>query len=413
MMEKLAIDGGKPVRTEPFPPRIMFDEREKKAALEVIEKTMTGNQALDRYGGVHVDAYEKEVAAYFGTKFATATSAGTAAIHAALGALRLEPGTEVITSPITDPGTVAPILMQNCIPIFADVDYDTLNITAETIAERLSEKTRVIIPVHLAGQPCDMDPIMKLAREHNLIVIEDVAQAHGAKYKGRFAGSIGDMGTLSLMSGKHMTSGGQGGMVLTDNEEFYWNAKRFADRGKPFGSSEPTNLFLGLNYRMTELEAAIGRVQLTKLADIVAKRRKTAESLRNAMQGLQAFRLWKIRDDVDATYWFLFLHFDSSKMKVSKVQCAAALQAEGMPVGAHYVTVMYKQKWIRDQVTYGGSRCPWSCPHARKIDHYDPCPQAEKALADYMTLYMHEGWGEREVEDVVQALQKVEHHYLK
>jgi len=167
--------------------------------------------------------------------------------------LRLEPGTEVITSPITDPGTVAPILMQNCIPVFADVDYDTLNITAASIEKMITEKTRVLIPVHLAGQPCDMNPIMELAKQHNLTVIEDCAQAHGVKYKGKYVGTIGHLGAFSLMAGKHTTSGGQGGMVIANDEKLYWNAKRFADRGKPFNSDNPTNLFLGMNYRMTEL----------------------------------------------------------------------------------------------------------------------------------------------------------------
>ena len=192
--------------------------------------------------------------------------------------MRLEPGTEVITSPITDPGTVAPILMQNCIPVFADVDYDTLNMTAASIEKMITEKTRVLIPVHLAGQPCDMNPIMELARQHNLTVIEDCAQAHGVKYKGKYVGTIGHLGAFSLMAGKHTTSGGQGGMVITNDEKLYWNAKRFADRGKPFNSDDSTNLFLGLNYRMTELQAAIGRVQLQKLRSSVRRRLPPKES---------------------------------------------------------------------------------------------------------------------------------------
>jgi len=192
--------------------------------------------ALDRYGieETEVDLYEKEFADYFGVKYATAVSSGTAAIHSALGALKLEPGDEIITSPITDPGTIAPILFQNCIPVFADVDYEILNINPESVKEKITERTKVIIVVHFAGQPANIDPVMELAKEHDLIVIEDCAQAHGAKHKERYVGTIGDIGCFSLMSGKHMTSGGQGGMVITNDEELYWNAKRFADRGKPF-----------------------------------------------------------------------------------------------------------------------------------------------------------------------------------
>ncbi len=331
---------------------------ERQAILEVVEKTMTGNQALDRYGGIHVDAYEKEFAEYFGTSSATAVSSGTAAVHSALAALQLEPGSEVITTPITDPGTVAPILSQNLIPVFADVDYQTLNITAQDIKERITDKTRVIIVVHLTGQPCDMDPILKLARENNLIVIEDCAQAHGSKYKGRYVGTIGDIGVFSMMSSKHMTSGGQGGMVITNNEEIYWNAKRFADRGKPFSSDEDTNLFMGINYRMTELEACVGRIQFKKLDRIIEKRQRIVDKLREGISKLESIRLWRVIEGAQPNYWFCFLHYDKEKTGVDKKTFAEAVQAEGIPVGAHYVKVMYDGVWIRDRRTYGSSACP-------------------------------------------------------
>ena len=404
-MGKLAIEGGVPVREEPFPPRIIFGEEEKQAILEVVEKTMNGDQALDRYGGIHVDTYEKEFAAYFGSRYATAVSSGTAAVHSALAALQLEPGSEVITSPITDPGTVSPILSQNLIPVFADVDYQTLNITAPNIKERITDKTGAIIVVHLAGQPCDMDPIMELAKENSLTVIEDCAQAHGSKYKGRYVGIIGDVGVFSLMSGKHMTSGGQGGMVITNNEEIYWNAKRFADRGKPFHSDEDTNLFMGLNYRMTELEAGVGRMQLKKLNKIIEKRQRLVNKLREGISQLKTVRLWKIIEGAEPNYWFCFLRYDNK----DKETFAKAVQAEGIPVGAHYVKVMYEGVWIKERKAYGNSGYPWSCPrYGKKIDYTHCCPQAEKALEDHMLLYIHEGWAEKEVDDTIMALEKVE-----
>lgn len=409
-MEKLAFYGGRPVRKKPFPPRIMFTEAERTAALEVLEKSMSGDQAFDRYGGVHVDAFEKEMAQYYGTRYATATSSGTSAVHTALAALRLEPLDEVITSPITDPGTVAPILFQNCIPVFADVDYHTMNITAETIEKCISEKTRAIIAVHLAGQSCDLDPIRDLAKRHNLYLIEDCAQAHGAKYKGRYVGTMGQISAMSLMCGKHTTSGGQGGMVFTDDELLYWNAKRFADRGKPFNSTDTTNLFLGNNYRMTELEAAIGRVQLEKLEALKQKRQWIVQELKKRLES-QAIRLWQI--DAEANPWFCFLHYDKYKMTVDKYAFAQALAKEGIPVGAHYTAPIYQQTWIRERMAYGTSGYPWTDPRARKIDYTNSCPVAEKAIANHMTLYIHEGWGEEEVEDVVRAIGKVEKHYLK
>ena len=395
-----------------FPPRIIFDEREKAAILGVVEKTMTGPEAIDMYGkGPQVTSYEKEFAEYFGVKYAAAVSSGTAAIHSAVGALRLEPGSEIITTPITDPGTVAPILMQNCIPIFVDVEYETLNLSARSIEKNITDRTRAIIAVHLAGQPCDMEPIMEIARNHNLYVIEDCAQAHGAKYKGRYVGTIGDLGVFSLMAGKHMNSGGQGGMVITNHEELYWNAKRFSDRGKPFNSEEKTNLLLGLNYRMTELQAAVGRVQLTKLADIKRKRQCVVEKLREGMSGLQAFQLWKFIDDGEVNPWFAFVRFNQDRMKINKEEAATILAELGLPVGAHYVVPIYNQYWIKNRVTYGNSQYPWSMPGVREIDYTNCCPSAERALEDHMTLYLHEGWGEKEINYTVEAYKKVEEEY--
>lgn len=395
-----------------FPPRIIFDEREKEAILRVVEKTMSGPEAIDMYGkGPEVASYEKEFAEYFGVRYAAAVTSGTAAVHSAIGALRLEPGSEIITTPITDPGTVAPILMQNCIPIFADVEYDTLNISPRSIEENITDKTRAVIVVHLAGQPCNMDPIIEVARRHNLYVIEDCAQAHGAKYKGRYVGSIGDLGVFSLMAGKHMNSAGQGGMVITNNEELYWNAKRFSDRGKPFNSEEKTNLFLGLNYRMTELQAAVGRVQLTKLENIKKKRQWIVKSLRDGMSDLKAFKLWKFIDNVEPNPWFAFVRFNKEVMKINKEEAARVLVELGLPIGAHYVVPIYNQYWIKNRVTYGNSQYPWSMPGARKIDYTNCCPNAEKALEDHMTLYLHEGWGEREINYTIEAFKKVEKEY--
>lgn len=395
-----------------FPPRIIFDEREKEAILRVVEKTMTGPEAIDLYGkGPEVASYEREFADYFGVKFAAAVSSGTAAIHSAIGALRLEPGSEIITTPITDPGTVAPILIQNCIPIFADVDYETLNLSPESIEKNITEKTKAIIVVHLAGQPCNMDPIVDIAKRYNLYLIEDCAQAHGAKYKGRYVGTFGDIAAFSLMAGKHMNAGGQGGMVITNNEELYWNSKRFSDRGKPFNSTETTNLFLGLNYRITELQAAVGRVQLTKLADIKSKRQWIVERLREGLSGLKVFRLWKFIDNTEPNPWFAFVKFNKGCMRINKEETAKILAEYGLPVGAHYVVPIYNQYWIRNRVTYGTSQYPWSMPGAREIDYTNCCPNAEMALTDHMTLYLHEGWTEREINYTIEVFKKVEDEY--
>ncbi len=410
----LAIDGGTPVRTEPFPARLQIDEREIEAVMELLQQCKEGGGAFDRYGGTHVDAYEREFAAHVGTKFATACSAGTAAVHTALGALRLDIGCEVISSPITDPGAVAPILWNNCIPIFADADPDTMNMDPASVAERVSDKTRAIIAGHIAGQPCDMDPIMEIAEEHDLRVIEDCSQAHDAEYKGRKVGSIGHLAAFSLMSGKHSTAGGQGGMVVTNDEELYWNAKRFADRGKPFNAEGRRNLFLGNNYRMTELEAVIGRVQLQKLPEIVAKRRRAVARLEEGIRDLRRVRLGKVIEGAKSAYWFVLLKLDLEGLKVPKAQFAAAVAAEGVPCTASYDHIVYEQDWIRDRQTYGQSRCPWVCPfYGKEVNYEGSCPNARLAIDTHMLTSVHECYTDREADDIAAALGKVEAAYLK
>ncbi|MCM8788983.1 MAG: DegT/DnrJ/EryC1/StrS family aminotransferase, partial [Candidatus Omnitrophica bacterium] len=249
---------------------------------------------------------------------------------------------------------------------------------------------------------------------HNIPVIEDCAQAHGAKYKDRYAGTFATLSAFSLMSGKHTTSGGQGGMVMTDDENLYWEAKRFADRGKPFNSTETTNLFVGLNYRMTELEAAIGREQLRKMFAIAEKRRNIYKKIKEGFEKeLSAFRIHFCEPDAEPNPWFLFVHVDRESMRAGNDILAQALSAEGIPVGQKYVAPMYQAKWIVERITFGSSQMPWSLPGARKIDYKNCCPNAEKALEDHMTLSIHECYENQEISDIIKAFKKVENYFFK
>ncbi len=413
-MVKLAIDGGEPIRATPFPRRLLVGEEEIDALHALLEKERTQGGGFDRYGGEHVDAYEREFADYHGAAYATAVSSGTAAVHTALGALRLDIAQEVLSSPITDPGGVAPILWNNCIPIFADADPRTMNVDPASLAERVTERTRAIIVTHLAGQPVDMDPVMEIARAHSLPVIEDCSQAHGALYKGRLVGTIGDMGVFSLMGGKHHTAGGQGGMVITENEEYYWNAKRFADRGKPFNSDETKNLFLGLNYRMTEIEAVIGRVQLEKLDDILARRRALAAQLADEIADLQAVRMGHVLPHAVSSYWLLMLYVDTERLQVTKEQFARAAAAEGAPIDPHYDWIIYETPWIRNRANYGATQCPWSCPfYGQEVEYEGSCPNARRAIDSHIVVRWHEDYSPADVHDIAQVLHKVEEAYRR
>lgn len=408
----LAIDGGVPIRVDPIPHRIVVGPEEREAVIGLLDREMAVGGGFDRYGGIEVDAFEAEFAEHLGVHFATATSSGTAAIHSALAALRLEPGSEVISPPITDPGAVMPIVWLRCAPVFADVDPETFNLDPTSVAERITDRTRAIIVTHLAGQPANLTPILDIARRHHLTVIEDCAQAHDAVYKDMLVGGIGHAGAFSLMSGKHTVAGGQGGMVVTSDEEIYWNAKRFADRGKPFNSTETRNLFLGLNYRMTELEAAIGRIQLQKLPNVVARRRSLAAGVTERIADLETVRVGKVLDKVKSSYWFLFLRVDRARLRVTKERFAAAVRAEGLPVFPSYEHVVYDAPWLRDLYSSVQPRVPTlSTAGDCGSDTPEPCPNARKAVEDHMLVGLHEGWTDREVDDLAQALRKVERAY--
>ena len=214
--------------------------------------------------GRAVKEFEARFAKRYGVEFGRATTSGTASIHAAIAAVDPEPGDEIITSPITDIGALSPIIYQTAIPVFADVDPLTYNVTAETIAPRITRRTRAIIVTHLFGNPCDMGPILDLARKHELPVIEDAAQAYEAECDGQLVGTIGDFGCFSLQQGKHMTTG-EGGIVITRNEKYWRRLWLFVDKAWGYGDPAPDHYFLALNYRMTELQGAVALAQLEKL----------------------------------------------------------------------------------------------------------------------------------------------------
>ncbi|MGI5818548.1 MAG: DegT/DnrJ/EryC1/StrS family aminotransferase [Armatimonadota bacterium] len=411
-MSRLAVDGGTPVRTDPWPPRLQIDDREIEAVMDLMTAAKAGG-AFDRYGGVHVDEYEQQFADAIGTRWATGTSAGTAAVHSALGALRLEPGTEVISAPITDQGAIMPVVALGLIPIFADASPECMNMTPDSIREKITERTGAIVCAHIAGIPCEMDEIMSIADENDLYVIEDCAQAHGATYDGKLVGSIGHLGAYSLMSGKHTVAGGQGGMVVTDDEELYWNAKRFADRGKPFNSDVEGNLFLGMNYRMTELDAVIGKVQLGKMIDIADRRRAFVYRLEEELASSEVFSVCWYPEKSDPSWWFLLIRIHEEKLTCDKAGAVEAIQAEGIPMGLNYGAIAPKSHWLQQQSAFGReSKFPWDCvwPDGDWQAALD-VPNAWKADENHMRMGVHECCTEQEALDTAAALLKVEEAY--
>jgi len=404
-MDKLAIEGGKPVRTKPFPPRIQMGIEEERAVIEVIR-----SNALCRLDGTKVKELERAFPAHMGAKYGAASTSGTSAIHVALGAARLNPGGEVITTPLTDVGTIIPILMQNLIPVFADVDPLTCNITADTIREVMTDKTVAVIPVHLWGQACDLDPILELAEDKDLWVLEDCSQSHDAIYKGKKVGTMGDMGCFSFQQSKHMTTG-DGGMTITNDDDLASATAAFALKGDYF------NMFVGMNYRMTELQGAVALEQLKKLNGIVERRQRNADRLNKQISGLEGAHPPHIIKGATHVYWLYPLFLRPEKLKVTPKQFSEALAAEGIPFVSPRSSeeLVYTRPALMQKRVFGDSKCPWDCHfYGRKRD-YGPglCPTAESTLPNILTVTMHECLTYDDIDDMAEAIVKVEANYRK
>ena len=270
----------------PFSPWPSFTQQEADAVSQVLL-----SNKVNYWTGQECRQFEEEFADWAGSKYAIALGNGTLALDAALQALGIGVGDEVIVTPRTFIASISSVVNAGATPIFADVDEATGNITPESIAAVLTDKTKGIVCVHLAGWPCDMDGIMALADRHNLYVIEDCAQAHGARYKGRSVGSIGHIGAWSFCQDKIMTTGGEGGMVTTDDEQLWRKMWAYKDHGKSYAAvyeteQQPGYNWLhesfGTNWRMTEIQGVIGRIQLAHMSDWIAKRRANAQAILEA-----------------------------------------------------------------------------------------------------------------------------------
>lgn len=272
----------------PFSPWPSFTQEEADA----VQRVLLSNK-VNYWTGSECREFEKEFAAWCGVSHAVALANGTLALDVALKALNMGPGDEVVVTPRTFLASVSCVVNAGAIPVFADVDADSGNLSADTIAAVLTPKTKAVICVHLAGWPCDMDPIMRLAATHGLKVIEDCAQAHGARYKGRSVGSIGHIGAWSFCQDKIMTTGGEGGMVTTNDAELWHAMWSYKDHGKSYHAvyerqHPPGFRWLherfGTNWRMLEMQAVIGRIQLKRMAEWTHKRQAHADLLTRALE---------------------------------------------------------------------------------------------------------------------------------
>ncbi len=357
-LSQLAMNGGKKAIPTPLPARHLLDKREKQAVMALFDRSIKTGNAFG-YNGKEEEDFCKQFVKYMGGGFADAVSSGTNAVYVALRAINPEPFTEVIVGPITDPGGVMPIVLINCIPMIADAAPDSFNTGPDQIAEIITERTSAIIVPHIFGEPADIRGIMDLAKKNNIPVIEDCAQAPGATINGQPVGSFGDIAAFSTMFGKHFCTGGQGGIVYTKNEKLYWNARRVADRGKPFGlPSGSTNCIAALNSNSNDLACVIGRVQLTKLPKIVKRRQELAAKIFEGIADLKAIEKPSYVEGAHPSFWFLRIKFNASEVTCDKTQFCKALKEEGLPVRERYVPPVCTQDWFVNRRVFGTSALP-------------------------------------------------------
>jgi len=402
-MEKLALHGGIPVRTAPFPKRQPFGEDDLKEVREALE-----SQDLFFLAGNKIAALEQEFAAKYGVKHAVASTSGTAAVHLAAVALGAEPGDEIITSPVTDFGTVAGIIYQGLIPVFADWAPGTFNMSPAEVEKKIGPRTRGIIAVHLYGNPCDLDALAAISARHKIPLIEDCAQAYCTPYKGRWAGSIGDIGTFSMQQSKHLPTG-EGGMCITNNEGYARTMALFRDKGwqNRAQMGPRTYTLLGLNYRMNELTGAVARAQLRKVEGVVRAMTRQGDRLTELIRGIDGIAPCPVTPGAEHSYWlyaFRITGYDPQEF-------VKALQAEGIPVNWGYtITPIYTcADALADKKTFGSTSYPFNSPYAGRPVEYKPglCPVAERELLESGTLRFYENWSEADIDDVAAAFRKV------
>ncbi|MHB8763270.1 MAG: DegT/DnrJ/EryC1/StrS family aminotransferase [Deferrisomatales bacterium] len=351
-MTRLALDGGPPVRTAPFAPWPHFGDDEVEAAARVLR-----SGRVNYWTGEEGRRFEEEFAAFTGAPHAVAVANGTVALELALRALGVGPGDDVVTTPRTFVASASAAAMVGARPVFADVDPDSQNLTAATVRAALTPRTRAIVAVHLAGWPCDLDPLLELARERGLKVVEDCAQALGATYQGRSVGTLGHVGCFSFCQDKILTTAGEGGMVTTSDPALWERVWSLKDHGKSHaavygGGPSPPWRFrwlhesLGTNGRLTEVQAAVGRVALAKLPAWLAARRRHAAALAEGLGRLPGLRVPAPPAGVGHAWYkfYAFLRPEALAPGWDRERILQAIWAEGVPALTGSCGEIYREK---------------------------------------------------------------------
>ncbi len=376
---------------------------EEIAAITDVLQTGVLITTKGKYGKMLEESFAKRL----GVKYAYACNSGSAAVHVAIAAINPNPGDEIVTTSITDMGALTPIMFQGAIPVFADVCPKTLNVTAQTIEAVLSERTKAIIVTHLFGNPCVMSEIMALADARGIPVIEDTAQSPLATVDGKYVGTIGKIGAFSFQQGKHLTTG-EGGIVVTNDDEIARRMYLFINKAWGYGDPNPDHYFSSLNYRMTELQAALAVEQLKKLDACVAQRQAMAKILDEKLEGIDGIEVYKSAPNATHVYWKYCLRVDDRKIQDGAVGLAKALKVYDVASAPRYVVKpAYKCMVFRDQNTLGDSHFPFNLARPEAVDYNDDNFKGTiKGLHDVLVLPINEKYEAEHAEFLADSIRE-------
>jgi len=417
MENELAFLGGKKVIDYDVKRYNSIGSEEAEAVKKVVEKGVLsdflGSWDSDKfYGGEQVRGFEEEWSKYFDVKHSISVNSNTSGLMAAIGALGLEPGDEVIVPPWTMTATATAVLVWGGIPIFADIKQDTFTIDSDDIKKKITKRTKGIIAVNILGQACDYESILDIAKTNKLWVIEDNAQAPGVKYKNKFLGTWGDIGVFSLNYHKHINTG-EGGICITDSDILAERMQLIRNHGEAVVEGkkvERIDNIIGFNFRMTEMEAAIGREQLKKLNPLLLKRKGIVERLSKGLEGFFGLNIPARENHSGHSYYLYSIVFDIKKLKLSRRVICDAIRAEGVPGIAEGYTNIHLQPIYKKKIAFGTSHYPWSLNSDVEYNYAKGiCPVAERLHDEEFACIQlcNYDFNDNDVDKVIEAFNKV------
>lgn len=403
---KLAIHGGEKA-VGPAPKFARWGEPERDQLNKVVDQT-----SLLYWKGPQTTLFTERYKAIYPQQHVHVCSSGTAALHIAVAASGIGPGDEVITSSITDIGTVIGVIYQQGIPVFADLKPSTFNLDPDDVARRITPRTKAIIAVHLGGNPADMGALRKLADQHNLILIEDCCQAWGAQDRGQPIGSAGHIACFSLQQSKHITTG-DGGVVASSHPTIGPLLQRFGDKGADRGGATG-GLFhqFATNYRMSELQAAFAAAQITRLEKVAANRAQAGNLLTSRITGVKGITPHHVNDADRCVYWFYMLRMGPAAFRCDRAEFVKALAAEGIPAAAGYIPVPLYGNPVFQQHSFFGGRWPVKELGLTDMDYSKvSLPETEAILKTCIRIQINEAMPDDYVEAIAAGVKKVARHY--